>query len=95
MCSLYFVETVAVSSFRSIFNLNYRPNTLVKGKETVYIRNKDNISSNIPNAIEMGKMSQHDNKNFSEQSNTRENNDFKNIITNQLADNPFYNLKNH
>ena len=79
----------------TVGDLNYRPNTLVKGKETVYIRNKDNISSNIPNAIEMGKMSQHDNKNFSEQSNTRENNDFKNIITNQLADNPFYNLKNH
>ena len=77
----------------TVGDLNYRPNTLVKGKESVYIRNKDNISSNIPNAIEIGKMSQRDNKNFSEQSNTRENNDFKNIITNQLADNPFYNLK--
>lgn len=77
----------------TIGDLNYKPNTLLKGKESVHIRNKDNISSNIPNTIKIGDVNQRDNKNFSEQSNSRENNDFKNLIVNQLADNPFYNLK--
>lgn len=77
----------------TIGDINYRPNTLLKGEETVHIRNKDNISSNISHRKQLGKLTQTDNNTFSEVPNNRETNDFTNLIDNQLADNPFYNLR--
>lgn len=78
----------------TIGDINYRPNTLLKGEETVHIRNKDNISSNISHRKQLGVLTQTDNNQFSEKSNNRETNDFLKIVDNQLADNPFYNLRN-
>jgi hypothetical protein len=77
----------------TVGDLNYRPNTLLKGEENRHLQNKDNISSNIPTQKLLGNRTQTDNNQFSEQVNTRETNDFKNLIVNQLADNPFYNLR--
>ena len=77
----------------TVGDLNYRQNTLLKGEENRHLQNKDNISSNIPTQKLLGNITQSDNNQFSENPNTRETNDFKNLIVNQLADNPFYNLR--
>lgn len=77
----------------TVGDLNYRPNTLLKGEENRHLQNKDNISSNIPTQKLLGNRTQSDNNQFSELPNNRETNDFKNLIVNQLADNPFYNLR--
>lgn len=77
----------------TVGELNYRPNTLLKGERNLHLQNKDNISSNISHRPHLGKLTQNDNNQFSELPNTRETKEFVNLIDNQLADNPFYNLR--
>lgn len=77
----------------TVGDLNYRPNTLLKGEENIHTQNKDNISSNISTKINLGNFTRSVDGNYSELPNSRETPEFTDLIKGQLKDNPFYNLR--